>query len=191
MATGEVTALTLPHPPDKLTPHRSRIFQRTSHRIDRDDHRKEQAGPAKVIRIVSREWSSTCMGQLSPEWLAPLAKECVMNAHRTPEEIQAQLEARYAEMEAEAERMAKAALTACSACRWGDRGWCKNPLVIGIKQNASLNADYNGKTQHAVLCGREKALWEPKLTRWQKFIEWLHRVIDRLEAPLALTGGKG
>jgi len=92
---------------------------------------------------------------------------------RTPEEIREQLEARYAEMEAEAERKAKASLTACSACRWSDGAWCKNPLVIGIEQKASLNADYG--PLHSKLCGPEKALWEepePKRNLWQRFVDW-------------------
>ena len=92
---------------------------------------------------------------------------------RTPEEIQAQLEARYAQMEVEAERKAKAALTACSLCRWSDGAWCRNPLVIGIDAKPTLNVD---RTKYdAQLCGPEKALWEeiePKRNLWQRFIDW-------------------
>jgi len=92
---------------------------------------------------------------------------------RTPEEVREQLEARYAEMEAEAERKAKAALTACSLCRWSDGAWCRNPLVIGIDAKPTLNVD---RTKYdASLCGPEKALWElpePKRTIWQRFIDW-------------------
>ena len=101
---------------------------------------------------------------------------------RTPEEIQAQLEARYAEMEVEAERLRIHALTACSACRWADGAWCKQPFVIGIKQELTANVDRHPGGLRNSICGPEKALWEPIPTRWQRFVEWLHRVIQKLEA---------
>lgn len=113
-----------------------------------------------------------------------------MNAHRTPEEIQAQLEARYMELEREAQKPER--LYPCSSCRWheipGKYDRCYNPLVAGFEIGSYTFTD---STNAKRLCGPEKALWEPKLTRWQRFMEWMHRVIDRLEAPLALTGGKG
>lgn len=107
---------------------------------------------------------------------------------RTPEEIREQLEARYAEMEAEAERKAKAALTACSACRWSNGAWCRQPLVIGIEQKLTLNTDrYAGD---ASLCGPEKALWEevePKRNLWQRFVDWF---LEPWRDDLAQTNAK-
>jgi hypothetical protein len=103
----------------------------------------------------------------SPSNVTPIRHE------RTPEEIAAQLEARYAEMVEEAERKAKAALTACSICRWSDGAWCHNPLVIGFDQKSELVAD-RGEL-HSKLCGPEKALWEPVPPRrnlWQRFVDW-------------------
>jgi len=109
--------------------------------------------------------------------------------HRTPEQIREQLEARYAEMEAEAERKTKDALTACSVCRWANGAWCRNPLVIGIEQTLTLNTDrYAGD---ASLCGPEKALWElpePKRNLWQRFIDWF---LEPWRDNLAQTNGKG
>lgn len=101
--------------------------------------------------------------------------------NRTPEEIQAQLEARYAEMEAEAERLRAQALTACSACRWGKGSFCKQPLVIGIEQEPTVNVDRHPEGRRNSICGPEKALWEPIPTRWQRFMEWLAKVIERME----------
>ena len=117
-----------------------------------------------------------------------------MHAHKasqelTPEEIREQLEARYAEMEAEAERKAKSALTACSACRWSNGAWCRNPLVIGIEQKLTLNTDrYAGD---AKLCGPEKALWElpePKRNLWQRLVDWF---LEPWRDDLAQTNRKG
>jgi len=126
-----------------------------------------------------------CHKQTPPSNVTPLTPK----GHRTPEEIQAQLEARYAEMEAEAERKAKAALTACSVCRWANGAWCRNPLVIGIEQKLTLNTDrYAGD---ASLCGPEKALWElpePKRNLWQRFIDWF---LEPWRDNLAQTNGKG
>ena len=104
---------------------------------------------------------------------------------RTPEQIQEQLEARYAEMVEEAKLKEKAALTACSICRWSDGAWCRNPLVIGIEQKSELIAD-RGEL-HAKLCGPEKALFEPKRTRWQRFVDWF---LEPWMEDLALTDKK-
>lgn len=111
---------------------------------------------------------------------------------RTPEEIQAQLEARYAEMEAEAERLRIHALTACSACRWGQSMFCEQPLVMGVKRKRILTMDSwkpQGK-EEAYLCGPEKALWEPIPTRWQRFMEWLAKIIEHLEGRAIQKGAE-
>lgn len=125
-------------------------------------------------------WWLTNMPQPKPSNVTPIRPE------RTPEEIQAQLEARYAEMEAEAERLRIHALMACSACRWAEKGsnmpYCYQPLITGLDVKRAdrfafdvFQRDYNA------LCGPEKALWEPIPTRWQRFTEWLARIIERLE----------
>jgi hypothetical protein len=108
---------------------------------------------------------------------------------RTPEQIQEQIEARYAEMEAEAKRKEKAAITACSACRWGYNKWCLNPLVIGIEQEKTLDVDYSNG-HDAQLCGPEKALFEPmppKRNLWQRFVDWF---LEPWMADLASTDKK-
>jgi hypothetical protein len=115
--------------------------------------------------------------------------------HRTPEEIRAQLEARYAEMEAEAARRDAdpMLLHPCKTCRFmamrwpsSRAGWyCTNPLVTGFAtgENEQIavwdsappgdwHASYRPK---AAICGPEKALWAPKPTRWQRFINMLER----------------
>lgn len=98
---------------------------------------------------------------------------------RTPEQIREQLEARYAEMEAEAERIAKAELTACNACRWSNGHFCRQPLVMGVAQKTVYVWDSptfrHGLDDTSRLCGSEKALWEeiePKLNLWQRFVNW-------------------
>jgi hypothetical protein len=161
-------------------------YQNALHGLAQADPYRNAGGLGLGLQLSSREGHMTL-----PNAGTGVITE-TPKGHRTPEEIQAQLEARYAEMEAEAERMAKAALTACSTCRWRHGAFCKQPLVTGVKPKAILTVDaWKPKGDEAYLCGPEKALWEPKLTRWQKFMEWMHRMIDRLEAPLALTSGKG
>jgi hypothetical protein len=110
---------------------------------------------------------------------------------RTPEQIQEQLEARYAEMVEEAKRKEKVALTACSICRWSKDVWCRNPLVIGLSERPlTWHWDNRGLDGKNTLCGPEKALWEPTPSRWQRLMEWINRMIDNLEAPLASTDKK-
>lgn len=108
---------------------------------------------------------------------------------RTPEEIQAQLEARYAEMEAEA--ASPAVRFPCKTCKWREKytwDYCAQPLIMGIKgKPVSLMGDFEGSRTTA-LCGPEKALWEPIPTRWQRFTEWLAKVIERAEGRVIQKG---
>lgn len=95
-----------------------------------------------------------------------------MRAVRTEEEIQAQLEARYRELEAEGRQQD----TSCVKCRWVhsfQAGWCLNPLIKGYGDGVHMglgNSD-RGKSIPP-LCGPEKALWRPKLTLWQRLYNW-------------------
>ncbi len=119
------------------------------------------------------------LGQLArhayPENVTPIRKE------RTPEEIQEQLEARLAELEQEAQRPER--LYPCASCRWAEKGtrrpYCYQPLITGLEGKSArrwaydaLQADYN------VLCGPEKALWEPKRTWWQRILD---RIIQSIQ----------
>jgi hypothetical protein len=108
--------------------------------------------------------------------------------HRTDEQIQADLEARYAEMEAEAERQRHdpSLLYPCVTCKWRKGSWCENPLVIGIKREDTLHRDCDivaglgGDHYKNTLCGPEKALWapiSPKPSLWQRFLAWLERLL--------------
>ena len=94
--------------------------------------------------------------------------------HRTQAEIIAQLEARYAEMEAEANSPAK--LYPCKACRFSNGNRCENALVKGLGKQPALNADY---WEYDHLCGPEKALWEPKPpTLWQRLKVWIASLFE-------------
>lgn len=115
---------------------------------------------------------------------------------RTPEQIRGQLEARMAELERQAvsPRIAKP----CASCRHVGRRFthmCRQPLIKGFESKDQANVDFqtedlgisegeplSSNWPNVALCGHEKALWEPIPTRWQRFVEWLHRVIQKLEA---------
>lgn len=90
---------------------------------------------------------------------------------RTHEQILAECQARYDEMESEA---AKPELQfPCSTCRWAVQGdWlsCRQPLVTGIAGKPVDNWD-------ARLCGPEKALWEPRQSLWSRLFDWLEQVL--------------
>lgn len=107
---------------------------------------------------------------------------------RTPEEIQAQLEARMAELEREAQKPER--VYPCVSCRWvrkasfgnGRYDRCEQPLVMGLKSEGPYAWDcMDGTHFNCALCGPEKALWEPIPTFWQRFTEWLSRMIERAE----------
>ena len=91
---------------------------------------------------------------------------------RTEEEIAAQLAARMAELEAQAEQ-AKLPEYPCVSCRFRDGSFCENAFIRGIKQELMWTYDSHPTSPDAALCGPEKALWEPRLTLWEQFIAWL------------------
>ena len=137
------------------------------------------------------------MPQPKPSNVTPIRPE------RTPEEIQAQLEARMAELEREAASPRKT--RPCNGCRHQGKfhaHHCKHPLVVGFERPDHPHVDYQiasfgklslGNWPTTALCGHEKALWEPIPTRWQRFTEWLAKVIERMEGspPLATRHRKG
>lgn len=103
----------------------------------------------------------------------------------------AQLERRYAELEAEeARRKVDPKLNyPCKTCSHfvDERGsgifgdiigstYCKNPLVVGFGRRHPIDLMFGNKGAIPALCGPEKALWEPKLTLWQRLWRWLEGV---------------
>jgi len=113
--------------------------------------------------------------------------EARIPGHRTPEQIRAQLEARLAQMEREAALPSRA--MPCAACEWfkpNNDHWkspeyrnkyryCAQPLVIGFGKAPT----YGLENQDVSLCGPEKALWEPRLTFWQRIIAWFTDIHGR------------
>lgn len=101
---------------------------------------------------------------------------------RTKEQIIAQLEARYAELERgreehetkKREEKRKASL-ACKRCRWSYGGislqYCRQPLVRGYS-TGNVKAMDNWTSPQATLCGPEKALWEWRWNLWRRFVDW-------------------
>lgn len=106
------------------------------------------------------------------ENVTPIRKE------RTPEEIKQQLEARLAEIEAEADRARFKEATACRKCRWSNEigSRCKQALVIGFDVDWVTSHDWS--VHSATICGPEKALWEPKRTWWQRILDHIIRIIQ-------------
>lgn len=116
--------------------------------------------------------------------VTPIRKE------RTPEEIQAQLEARMAELEAEAKRRERF----CTNCQHCVQLRCTNRLVIGFGKPEFVgpNDEWMNATS-LELCGPEKALFTPREPRpsiWQRFTEWLARIIERAEGRAIQQGDK-
>lgn len=104
--------------------------------------------------------------------------------HRTPEEIQRQMEKRLAEMEEEA-KSPKYTMP-CSGCKYVVDGAylrCKNPLVMGLEGNPKWAVDEGSGLGislrvGAALCGPEKALWRPKdKVRWKPWMGWVAGVV--------------
>lgn len=97
-------------------------------------------------------------------------------SHRTQAEIVAQLEARYATLETEAaarEERSKLPdrLYPCRTCKWGGDAACKNALIVGFRDEIVWNWSHvkpEYRDELLMLCGPEKALWEPR-TLWQRF----------------------
>lgn len=97
---------------------------------------------------------------------------------RSEEEIAAQLEARYAELEAEAKSRHRQ--FPCATCRFssgsGTLTRCRNPLIVGFQEKWVYAWDcMDGTHLKARLCGPEKALWRQRLSLWQRVLEWLSR----------------
>jgi len=109
--------------------------------------------------------------------------------HRTPEQIREQVEARYAEMEREIN--SPAMQFPCKSCRWAAYGPgyhdCIHPLVMGIKHVRARAMD-DWVRPDATLCGIEKALWEPKLSIWQRIVDWF---LQPWRDDIAQSNGKG
>jgi hypothetical protein len=96
---------------------------------------------------------------------------------RTPEQITASLEARYAQLRAEAERRKRdpEINMPCTTCRWHQVQYmnelCLEPLTKGFGSGHILKSWGSPRPNH--LCGREKALWEPRRSIIQRVIDWL------------------
>ena len=96
-------------------------------------------------------------------------------SYRTAAQIATQIEARKAEIEAEA--LTPAYRFPCRTCKWQREfggswtfpSWryCKEPLVEGLEQPHDLRMGI------PALCGPERALWQPKLSWWQRLLNWL------------------
>jgi hypothetical protein len=96
------------------------------------------------------------------------AKVYQFHRQRTEVEIAAQLQKRFAELEAEAARRdADPEIQfPCKTCRWATYSQCKNALVLGYAGGKShWDSGYSSAKTDAALCGPEKALWEPRSLR--------------------------
>jgi len=90
---------------------------------------------------------------------------------RTEAEIQAQLAARLAQMEADAERPER--VWPCATCRHSHGVRCRQPLIQGFDRKDKPSWDFDKHHTDVKLCGPEKALWEPRRTiGW-----WIARLI--------------
>ena len=124
---------------------------------------------------------------------AAVPPEPLPPGHRDHAEIIEQLDARMAELEQQARdrKEAPPSQWPCATCKWQHQIFshcCAHPLVKGFDQDDPANVDWqlqrctsfpSSNWPHTGLCGREKALWEPKapspppLTRWQHLLKAL------------------
>jgi hypothetical protein len=100
---------------------------------------------------------------------------------RTPEQINAELEARYAELKDEAARrkVDPKLNFPCHTCRWmTNEDWsakyCREPLVKGFGFGERLS--YFEGDDLPALCGPEKALWQKRPTLAQRIIDCLNSI---------------
>lgn len=148
------------------------------------------SNPRKVTSPVSGKarWACNVCGlSHSTRGIASACCENVVHihGHRTPAQITAQLEARYAEMQ-EIYNSPQMQFP-CSTCRWSVGGWrCSQPLIKGFDSEDPPAVDWQLKQfwgrpnlsdnwPTVRLCGIEKALWEPvppKLGLFGRFWAW-------------------
>ena len=105
---------------------------------------------------------------------------------RTQEEILAQCEARYRELERRAEAIKKLeAQPKCVDCRWAESRYlghiCNQPLIKGFDERGPNCFDRTSYSKHhTALCGPEKALWEPKRSMPRRLLDWWLGTAERL-----------
>lgn len=144
---------------------------------------QEQAwlnSPTRLLNDPARNIPSPDRG-----WIDHSPSTSTPKGHRTPEQITAQLEARYRELGEQAKRHAeRAKLQGCESCRWfrlNTREWvsdnnrriyarCVEPLMKGFDEEPHKSLEF--RQLDLSLCGPEKALWQPKLSWWQKIWDW-------------------
>lgn len=103
---------------------------------------------------------------------------------RTQEEILAQCEARYCELERRAEVIKKLEeQPKCVDCRWAESRYlghiCNQPLIKGFDERGPCCFDRESYSNHrTALCGPEKALWEPKRSMPERAWDWLVKIIS-------------
>lgn len=109
---------------------------------------------------------------------------------RTREQIVADCEKRYAELQqqaglrrAEDEERACEKTFSCRLCRYGygsgNYQKCREPLVVGFDPRGFVWAwdCTDGTSYQSKLCGPEKAFWQPKPPRCQRIIEAIERFL--------------
>jgi len=93
---------------------------------------------------------------------------------RNREEILAELEWRFAQMEAEAAKPERT--HPCERCKWYHEGLftpfvtCSQPLVMGINGRPVHRLD---AAMAGAICGPERALWEQRKPWWRRLVDWL------------------
>lgn len=98
---------------------------------------------------------------------------------RTPEQINRELDRRFAELEREANTPQRR--KPCEMCRhskatgaYGPKLVCANPLVLGFDSQDAYPVSHNFGPE---LCGPERALWSQR-TRRQRLADWWKRHED-------------